>query len=36
MILSVAITAPNFYAGLYAVIGIIIGGAASFYILKSV
>ena len=34
MIISVAITAPNFYAGLYAVIGIIIGGAASFIFLK--
>lgn len=34
MILSVALAAPNFYAGLYAVIGIIIGGAASFLFLK--
>lgn len=34
MILSVVLPAPNFYAGLYAVIGIILGGAASFLFLK--
>lgn len=34
MILSVALTAPNFFAGLYAVIGVILGGALSFTFLK--
>ena|SRR5690625_558404 len=34
MIFSVAITAPNLYAGLYAVLGIIIGTACSFLLLK--
>lgn len=34
MILSVALAAPNFYAGLYAVIGVILGGALSFTFLK--
>lgn len=34
MILSVVIAAPNIYAGLYAVIGIIVGGAISFSFLK--
>lgn len=34
MILSVVITAPNFFAGLYAVIGLIIGAGASFMFLK--
>lgn len=34
MVFSVAITAPNLYAGLYAVLGIIIGTACSFLLLK--
>lgn len=34
MILSVALAAPNFYAGLYSVIGVIVGGALSFAFLK--
>lgn len=34
MILSVALAAPNLYAGLYAVLGVIIGGALSFSFLK--
>lgn len=34
MILSVSLTAPNIFAGLYAVLGIIIGGAISFSFLK--
>ncbi|HLR71303.1 MAG TPA: NfeD family protein [Pseudogracilibacillus sp.] len=34
MILSVIITAPNFFAGLYAVIGIILGAVLSFSFLK--
>ena len=34
MILSVIITAPNFYAGLYSVIGLMIGAGASFIFLK--
>lgn len=34
MILSVSLTAPNIFAGLYAVLGIIIGGALSFTFLK--
>lgn len=34
MILSVVIAAPNLYAGLYAVIGVIVGGALSFTFLK--
>jgi|SRR5690625_2739917 len=34
MILSIAITSPNLYAGLYAIIGLIIGGATSFLFLK--
>ena len=34
MITSVIIAAPNLYAGLYAVLGVIIGGALSFLFLK--
>lgn len=34
MILSVALAAPNFFSGLYAVIGVILGGALSFTLLK--
>lgn len=34
MILSVALAAPNLYAGLYAVLGVILGGALSFSFLK--
>lgn len=34
MILSVVIAAPDIYAGLYAVIGIVVGGAVSFTFLK--
>src|SRR5690625_1177449 len=34
MILSVMIAAPNFFAGVYAVIGVIVGGALSFTFLK--
>lgn len=34
MIFSVAITAPNLFAGLYAVLGIIIGASCSFLLLK--
>lgn len=34
MILSIVITAPNLYAGLYAIIGLIIGAGASFIFLK--
>lgn len=34
MILSVALAAPNLFAGLYAVLGVIIGGALSFTFLK--
>lgn len=34
ILLSVAISAPNFTAGLYAVIGVIIGTASSFLFLK--
>lgn len=34
MILSVIIAAPNFFAGVYAVIGVIVGGALSFTFLK--
>ncbi|MEI3606828.1 NfeD family protein [Pseudogracilibacillus sp. SE30717A] len=34
MILSVTIAAPNFYAGLYAVIGVLLGGGLSFTFLK--
>src|SRR5690625_743478 len=30
MIFSVAVASPNLYAGLYAVLGVILGGAASF------
>lgn len=35
MIISVAITAPNFYAGLYAVLGIILGALTSLLWLKA-
>lgn len=34
MILSVGITAPNIIAGLYAIIGLILGAAGSFLLLK--
>src|SRR5690625_379363 len=34
MVLSVVIAAPNLYAGLYAVIGVILGAAGSFSFLK--
>lgn len=34
MILSVVLAAPNLYAGLYAVIGVILGGGLSFTFLK--
>ncbi|OZU89956.1 hypothetical protein CIL03_02100 [Virgibacillus indicus] len=34
MLTSVALAAPNLTAGLYAVIGVLIGGAASFFFLK--
>ncbi len=34
MLVSVAIAAPNFTAGLYAVLGVLIGGGASFLFLK--
>lgn len=34
MVLSVSLTAPNIFAGLYAVLGIIIGVASSFLFLK--
>src|SRR5699024_12856921 len=34
MILSIVITAANLYAGLYAIIGLIIGAGASFIFLK--
>lgn len=34
MILSVIITAPNFYAGLYSVIGLTLGAGGSFIFLK--
>ena len=34
MVLSVALTAPNLFAGLYAVLGVVIGGALSFTLLK--
>lgn len=34
MITSVAIAAPDFYTGLYAIIGVLIGGASSFLFLK--
>lgn len=34
MIFSVALTAPNLYAGLYSVLGVILGGALSFSFLK--
>src|SRR5699024_7783572 len=34
MILSIVITAPNLYAGLYAIIGLIIGDGAYFICLK--
>jgi len=34
MVLSVVIAAPNFYAGLYSVIGVILGAAVSFSFLK--
>src|SRR5690625_1683860 len=34
MILSVILTAPNFFAGLYAVIGLIVGAGCSFIFLK--
>ncbi len=34
MILAVIIAAPNFFAGMYAVLGVLIGGALSFTFLK--
>lgn len=34
MILSVTLTAPNFFAGLYSVVGLILGAASSFLFLK--
>src|SRR5690625_3706546 len=34
MILSVIIAAPNFFAGIYAVLGVLVGGALSFTFLK--
>lgn len=34
MLVSVAIAAPNFYTGLYAVMGVLIGGFSSFLFLK--
>lgn len=34
MLLAVAIAAPNLYAGLYAVIGVLLGGSGSFLLLK--
>ncbi len=34
MILSVALAAPNFYSGLYAVLGVLLGGGLSFTLLK--
>src|SRR5690625_4535551 len=34
MILSVIIAAPNFFAGMYAVLGVLVGGALSFTFLK--
>src|SRR5699024_1503419 len=34
LLVSVAIAAPNFTAGLYAVLGVLIGGGASFLFLK--
>lgn len=34
MLTSVAIAAPNFFAGLYAIIGVLIGGAGSLLFLK--
>jgi len=34
MLTSVALAAPNLYAGLYAIIGVLVGGASSFGFLK--
>ncbi|WP_099158521.1 NfeD family protein [Virgibacillus ndiopensis] len=34
MLLSVALAAPNIYAGIYAVIGVLIGGFSAFFFLK--
>ncbi|WP_188453644.1 NfeD family protein [Virgibacillus oceani] len=34
MLISVALAAPNIYAGLYAVIGVLIGGFSAFFFLK--
>lgn len=34
MLTAVALTAPNLFAGLYAVIGVLVGGAGSFAFLK--
>src|SRR5690625_5200483 len=34
MLVAVALAAPNLYAGLYAIIGVLIGGASSFLFLK--
>jgi len=34
MLLAVALAAPNIYAGMYAIIGVLIGGSISFLLLK--
>lgn len=34
MLVAVALAAPDFYAGLYAVLGVLLGGSASFLFLK--
>ncbi|WP_174613825.1 NfeD family protein [Virgibacillus ihumii] len=34
MLIAVAVTAPNLNAGLYAVIGVLVGGGSSFFFLK--
>lgn len=34
MLVAVALAAPDFYAGLYAVLGVLLGGGASFLFLK--